>query len=80
MSGAHNSAALTDAQIDAIARDHFIRNQGDDPEQWGPNSLNQQWMDAIGRPFARAILAHVSGEEPSCQQANSQQTPTAKER
>lgn len=47
---------ITTQRIDAVARQHFIDMHGDPAEEWGDKSLNAQWLEAIGRPYARSLL------------------------
>jgi hypothetical protein len=56
-------AGLSDEQIDAVARELFCKGMGEKEGDWGPNTLNQQWCESIGRPFARAILAASSAQK-----------------
>jgi hypothetical protein len=57
---AREAEELSDERIDAIARELFCQTMGDKEGDWGPNSLNQQWCEEIGRPFARAVAKAVS--------------------
>lgn len=54
---ASGGEGLSDEQIANVAREWFCKGMGDKEGDWGPNTLNQQWLKEIGIPFARAILA-----------------------
>jgi hypothetical protein len=53
------AALLNDDDIRAIAVEHFAYEEKAHPLSWGPDSLNEIWLQEIGIPFARAVQAHL---------------------
>lgn len=51
-----SEVGITAERIDEVAIDYFTRVDDEDRREWVAGTMNWQWLEEIGRPFARTVL------------------------